>query len=52
MGGKAFKRRLLHSLEVATAAQNYFAALLKCFIANILKRKARLKQAYVLLCVP
>ena len=52
MGGKAFKRRLLHSLEVATAVQNYFAALLKSFITNMLKCKACLKQAYVVLWVP
>ena len=40
MGGKAFKRRLVHSVVVATPAWNNFVALLKSFIANVQKWKA------------
>ena len=37
MGGEAFKRRLVHNIAVEIAAQYNFVALLKGFIANVLK---------------
>ena len=54
-GEEAFKRRLVLSVAVAIAAVNNFVLLLKSFITNVLKCKARLKQylnAYPLLCIP
>ena len=54
MGGKAFKRRLVHGVAVATPAWNNFITLLKSFIAYVLKRKAFLKTkfkcSYVAMC--
>ena len=47
-GGKAFTRRVVHSVAVAIAAWNNFVLLLKNFIANEQKCKARLKDAYPL----
>ena len=35
MGGKALKRRLVHSVALAIMTSNNFARLLKSFIANI-----------------
>ena len=46
MGGKVFERSLVHSVAVAIAAKNNFVPLLKRFIANVLKCKARLKVKF------
>ena len=46
MLGKAFKRKLAHSVAVATVALNNFVTMLKSFIANVIKCKARLKTKF------
>ena len=54
-GGEAFERRLVYSVTLIIVASNNFVPLLKSFIVNGLKCKARLKQilnACALLCVP
>ena len=50
-GGKAFKRRLVHYVLLIIMAQNNFVLLLKSFIANVLKCKARLKSNFKCVCV-
>jgi len=52
MGGEAFKRRLVHDFALMLMAKNNFVLLLKSFIADLLKCLARLKNSFVLLCVP
>ena len=51
MGGEAFKRRLVHSVALIIMAKNNFILLLKSFIANVLKYKARLKSKFKCVCV-
>ena len=51
MGGKAFKRRLVHSVVVAIAALNNFVLLFKSFIANVLKCKVRLEVKFKCLSI-
>ena len=46
MGGKAFKRKLVHSVAVAIVAQNNFATTLKSFITNAPKCKACLQTKF------
>ena len=48
MGGKAFKRRLVHSVAFTIMD---FEPLLRSFIANVLKCKARLKIKLKCVCV-
>ena len=38
-----FKRKLVHSAEVAIVTQNNFVTMLKIFITNVLKCKTHLK---------
>ena len=45
-GDKAFKRRLVHSVALIIMAYNNFVPLLKSFIANVLRCKARLKENF------
>ena len=52
MDGEAFKRRLVHSVALANMAENNFVMLLKTFIANVLKCKARNLNVFALPCVP
>ena len=49
--GKAFKRRLVHSVALIIMAYNNFVPLFKSFIANVLKCKACLKGNFKCLCV-
>ena len=44
MGGKAFKRRLVHCVSVATAVSNNFVLLLKSFITNNTEVKCPFKN--------
>ena len=51
-GGKAFKRRLVHSVALRNSyGLKQFLLLLKSFIANVLKCKARLKTKFICVCV-
>ena len=51
MGGEAFKRRLVHSVALTIMALKNFVLLLKSFIANVLKCKARLKTKFKCVCI-
>ena len=56
MGGKMFKRRLVHSVAAGIVTLKNFIPLLKSFIANVLKCKAHVKttsknQALCELCM-
>ena len=51
MGGEAFKRRPIRSVALTIMAKNNFVPLLKSFIANMLKCKARLKTKFKCVCV-
>ena len=51
MGGKAFKRRLVHSVTLTVMAFNNFVPLLKSLIANMLKCKTRLKTKFKCMCI-
>ena len=48
---KAFKRRLVHSIALVIIAKNNFLLLLKSFIADVLKCKARLQTKFECVCV-
>ena len=50
-GGKAFQRRLVHSVALIIMTLNNFIPLLKSFIANELKYKACLKGNFKCVCV-
>ena len=49
--GEAFKRRPGHSVALIIMAENHLIPLLKSFIANMLKCKARLKTKFKCVCV-
>ena len=51
MGGEAFKRRPVHGFALIIMAYINFVLLLKSFIANVLKCKARLKSKFKCMCV-
>ena len=46
MGGKAFKRKLAHSVAVLFAAWSNFVLLLKCVIAKVLTCTVRLIKKF------
>ena len=46
MGGETFKRRLVHGVALIIMAWNNFVPLLKSFITDVLKYKARLKTKF------
>jgi len=51
MGGEVFKWRLAHGVALIIMAWNNSVLLLKAFIANVLKCKARLKTKFKCVCV-